>query len=98
MAGKNAYSLILTEMQMPGMDGLEATHTILQLPGYENTPIIALTANAFVEDRIRCMAAGMNAFLTKPVMPAQLYATIATMFAAGHADETARPPQDYYGT
>jgi signal transduction histidine kinase/ActR/RegA family two-component response regulator len=94
MAGKNAYSLILMDMQMPGMDGLEATHTIRQLPGYENTPIIALTGNAFVEDRIRCMAAGMNAFLTKPVMPAQLYATIATMLDAGRSDEPAFPTLD----
>jgi signal transduction histidine kinase/ActR/RegA family two-component response regulator len=82
MAGKNTFDLILMDMQMPGMDGLEATHKIRRLPGYENIPIIAMTANAFVEDRIRCMAAGMNAFLTKPVMPAHLYSTIQMTLAA----------------
>ena len=91
MAEKNEYGLILMDMQMPGMDGLEATRRIRQSPGYESTPIIAMTANAFVEDRIRCMAAGMNAFLTKPVMPEYLYSTILMTLAAGRSEGTALP-------
>jgi PAS domain S-box-containing protein len=82
MAQKQVYGLILMDMQMPGMDGLEATGRIRELPGYENVPIVAMTANAFAEDRLRCMAAGMNAFLTKPVMPTHLYSTLVMALAA----------------
>jgi CheY-like chemotaxis protein len=79
MALRNKYDLVLMDMQMPKMDGLEATRCIRSAAG-NTMSIVAMTANAFVEDRQKCLEAGMNVFLTKPVNPSMLYQTILREF------------------
>ena len=75
-ASQGNFALIVMDMQMPDMDGLEATRAIRALPGCEDLPIVALTANAFDEDRERCLEAGMTDFMAKPITPKVLYATV----------------------
>ncbi len=72
MALKLPYAAIFMDMQMPTLDGLEATRRIRMAPMNAHTLIIAMTANVFAEDRTRCLQAGMDDFLMKPISPETL--------------------------
>lgn len=73
MVSRRTYAMILLDLRMPRLDGLDAARTMRALPGQAGTPIVAVTANTFDEDRAACRAAGMNDFLAKPVDVPQLY-------------------------
>jgi two-component system sensor histidine kinase/response regulator len=76
LAEANEYDLILMDMQMPELDGPDAARLIRALPHRQRVPIVALSADVLQEDRDRCLAAGMNDFLAKPVRPEALYSTV----------------------
>ena len=73
MAQENSYAAIFMDMQMPKLNGLEAARQIRAIECCREVPIIAMTANAFAEDKALCVAAGMNDFLVKPFMPDELF-------------------------
>jgi PAS domain S-box-containing protein len=76
IAARERYDLILMDIQLPRMDGLQATRLIRQTPDGASVPIIAMTANAFVEDRRKCLEAGMNDFIAKPFEAQTLHKTL----------------------
>jgi CheY-like chemotaxis protein len=76
-ASQRHYDLVLMDLQMPGMNGLETMEAMRRLPGYEAVPILALTADFSDELRERCLRQGMQAFLSKPVEAVQLWAVVS---------------------
>ena len=74
-----AYDLVLMDVQMPEMDGLETTRRLRQIPGAERLPVVALTAMASASDRQRCLDAGMDAYLSKPIQRAELEAVLDSL-------------------
>jgi two-component system sensor histidine kinase/response regulator len=103
MLNESKYDMVLMDMQMPVMDGLAATHAIRQKSQFKDLPIIAMTANAMAGDRERCLEAGMNDYLAKPIDPDKLFdallrwipaRTAAPNVAAAPAVTAQRPPAD----
>jgi len=82
MANRARYDLVLMDMQMPELNGIDATRQIRAKFGNKMLPIVALTANAFHEDRVRCHDAGMDDFVAKPIDPDNLFSTILKWLSA----------------
>ena len=89
LARKNPYALVLMDMQMPRLNGVEATKAIRAESLNSTTPILAMTANAFDEDRQICLAAGMNDHIAKPVDPQRLFETLLAWLERGSVLEVA---------
>ncbi|MDP8979410.1 MAG: ATP-binding protein [Acidobacteriota bacterium] len=81
-AGNAHYDLILMDLQMPGMDGLETASRLREMDGYQRIPIVALTANCSGDFQAACGKHGMQAFLSKPVRPAELLKTVEEQLSA----------------
>jgi CheY-like chemotaxis protein len=88
LAAQQDYDLVLMDMQMPVMDGLDATRALRAMPRHARTPILAMTANAFGDDRLACLAAGMDDHIAKPVDPELLYGMLCRWLPA-RVDEAA---------
>jgi PAS domain S-box-containing protein len=82
LARRNCYAVILMDMQMPVMNGVDAAQAIRALPEHARTPILAMTANALDEHRQVCLAAGMNDHIAKPVVPEMLFETLLKWMSA----------------
>lgn len=85
LARNHDFSLILMDLQMPGLDGISATRQIRQMPRQAGTPIVAMSGNVLAEDRQKCMDAGMDDFIAKPVRPQALFAKVDRWLKAARA-------------
>jgi CheY-like chemotaxis protein len=97
MVERERYDAVLMDLQMPVMDGFEATRAIRGIPAFKDLPIIAMTANAMAGDREKCLAAGMNDHVAKPIDPDLLFKALTTWITLGNSasrakDISARPP------
>lgn len=83
LAARQTFGLVLMDLFMPGMDGLETLARLRRVPGYEHTPVLALTAEVSDQVRVLCRQSGMAAFLNKPVQAAELLTTVRRCLASG---------------
>lgn len=88
MVGEQAYDAVLMDMEMPVMDGITATRRIREDERFTSLPILAMTANAMAGDRERCLEAGMNDHVAKPIDPEGLLRTVERWVASGAGDLT----------
>jgi CheY-like chemotaxis protein len=88
------YDVILMDMQMPNVDGLEAARKILEIPGYLQTPIIAMTANTSAEAWGLCLAAGMTDYIAKPFDPQRLFLVLLYWLSQGGRPEPSALPAE----
>jgi CheY-like chemotaxis protein len=95
MARQVHYRVILMDMQMPNVDGLEATRKIREIPGHLNTPIIAMTANTSIEDQTNCFEAGMSDFMAKPFHPNRLFAHLLHWLSLGDQAQPSTASTDW---
>ncbi len=92
MAQRGGYELVLMDMQMPEMDGIEATRAIRALPALDQLPVVAITANAMQADRELCLQAGMVDFIVKPIEPDELWRVLLRWIPVRSAAEAAEQP------
>src|SRR5690606_31765724 len=88
----NPYDAVLMDMQMPVMDGLTATRLLRQNPAWARLPVLAMTANAMSADRDRCLEAGMNGHIAKPIDPDELFGQLLRWIPARAPAAPAPPP------
>ncbi|OAI18667.1 hybrid sensor histidine kinase/response regulator [Methylomonas lenta] len=93
MLEQNTYDCVLMDVQMPVMDGYQATRALRKLPGCSHLPVIAISANVMSDDRKMCLQAGMDDFIGKPILPQTLYATLSRWLSPQH-DHQIAPSSD----